>query len=370
MDKEQTHSILIVDDVVQNIQVIANILDFGGYKIAFAQSGKEAIERVEQNKFDLILLDVMMPQMDGFETAQKLKQMPLAKDIPIMFLTARDDDDSIIKGFELGAVDYVTKPFNSAELIARIKTHIRLRKAEANLRESNRAKDKFFSIIARDLRNPFANVIESVNFIMENDKAITSPDTKTHLKQIADTARNGFLILENLLEWSQSQTGKIGYKPEKFSVNELIDKILIVFKSDAKKKDILLYKFIYRELSVYADKDMIKTVLRNLTSNAIKYTERGGEVTISAEEMDDYIEIAVVDTGIGIARDRIPKLFRIDETHITAGTSNEKGTGLGLLLCKELIEKNKGKIFVESTPGEGSKFKFTIPKDKNASNSD
>lgn len=369
MNKEQTHSILIVDDVVQNIQVIANILDFGGYKIAFAQSGKEAIERVEQNKFDLILLDVMMPQMDGFETAEKIKQMPLAKNIPIMFLTARDDDESIIKGFEIGAVDYVTKPFNSAELIARIKTHIRLRKAEANLRESNHAKDKFFSIIARDLRNPFTNVIDSVNYIIQNDNSITNTDTKKHLKQIADAAGEGFSILENLLEWSQSQTGKIRYNPKILSINELIDEMIMVFKNDAKKKDILLYKFIYRELSAYADKDMIKTVLRNLTSNAIKYTERGGEVTISAEEMDDYIEIAVVDTGIGIAHDRIPKLFRIDETHITAGTSNEKGTGLGLLLCKELIEKNKGKIFVESTVGEGSKFKFTIPTNENV-NSD
>ena len=179
---------------------------------------------------------------------------------------------------------------------------------------------------------------------------------------IHNASKRGYNLLENLLEWSRSQTGRIKRIPSKFFVKNIINENINLLNSNAKKKNITLKSDVNDELTAFADINMLTTVIRNLVSNALKFTNSGGSVCIKATDIQEVVQIAVTDTGIGISDENIEKLFRIDVTHSTSGTENEAGTGLGLILCKEFVEKNHGQIWVESEKGSGSSFIFTLPK--------
>jgi len=173
IDLEQNsgkHSILIVDDVAKNIQLVAKFLTHEGYNLFFAQSGESAIKQIAARTFDLILLDIMMPGMDGFEVCRKIKNQDKSKDIPVIFLTAKTDDEVIVKGFDIGGVDYITKPFNPIELIARVKTHLQMRSRELELEELNNTKDTLLSVISHDLRTPFFNIMSIGELLLKNYK--------------------------------------------------------------------------------------------------------------------------------------------------------------------------------------------------------
>ena len=175
-------SILVVDDIVKNIQVIANVLYDQGFHVEFATNGEEALEWLKSQNFDLILLDVMMPGMDGFEVCEKIKEMPCCNETPIIFLTAKTDVDSIAKGFEAGAVDYITKPFNIKELLVRVNTHIKIQEQRKEMEELNHTKDKFFSIIAHDLKNPFNTILGFSQFLMQYDNVSQEKYKAVYLK--------------------------------------------------------------------------------------------------------------------------------------------------------------------------------------------
>lgn len=368
-DRNKKFNILIVDDASKNIQVVASILKQKGYQMSFARNGKTALSHTETTTFDLILLDIMMPEMDGYEVCERLKKNPGTKDIPVIFLTAKTDTESVLKGFELGAVDYVTKPFNAAELLARVKTHLELKWAKEDLRNSrdqlqelNATKDKFFSIIAHDLRNPFNALISGSEMLVHYFEELEQEQIKEFIGEINMASKQAFNLLGNLLEWARSQTGRILYSPEKIKIDEIVQENMDLLEQNAKEKNIHLANEVEAETFAYADKDMITTVVRNIMANALKYTSNGGEVTIASKDAGDYREIWISDTGIGIEEEDMDKLFRIDTKHSTLGTADERGTGLGLILCKEFVEGNHGKIWVESKVGKGSHFKFTLPK--------
>ncbi len=368
-DTNKKFNILIVDDASKNIQVVANILKQEGYQMAFARNGKTALSRAETMPFDLILLDIMMPEMDGYEACERLKKNPETKDIPVIFLTAKTDKESVLKGFGLGAVDYVTKPFNAAELLARVKTHLELKLAKEDLRNSrdqlqelNATKDKFFSIIAHDLRNPFNALISGSDMLVHYFEELEQEQIKEFIEEINLASRQAFNLLGNLLEWARSQTGRILYSPEKISMDEIVQKNKDLLEQNAKEKNIHLANDVEPDTFVYADKDMIATVIRNLMTNALKYTPYGGKVTITSKNAGDFTETWISDTGAGIGKEDMDKLFRIDTKYSTLGTANERGTGLGLILCKEFVKGNHGKIWVKSEVGKGSDFKFTLPK--------
>ncbi|MCP4345005.1 MAG: hybrid sensor histidine kinase/response regulator [Desulfobacterales bacterium] len=356
--------VLIVDDVPKNIQVAANILQEQGYQMAFAQNGKTALSLVQSNKFDLILLDIMMPGMDGFEVCEQLKKDPATSNIPIIFLTAKTDTESIVKGFESGAMDYVTKPFNGSELLLRVKTHLELNHTKEKLREANATKDKFFSIIAHDLKNPFNAVLGLANLLTDQYDAFDERKKKVIIQDICQSSEQGYKLLENLLDWSRMQTGKVEWNPDKIDLYTYAFENTAFLKSNADSKKISLVSNIDRGAMVYADPNMTTMIIRNLVSNAIKFTKEGGEVTISSKNNGDHEEVTVSDNGVGIKDENKEKLFRIDVHHSTLGTSKEVGTGLGLILCKEFAEKNGGEIWVESEFGKGSNFRFTLPKKK------
>ena len=240
-------------------------------------------------------------------------------------------------------------------------------KYAAELKEQNMAKDKFFSIISHDLKGPF-NAILGFSDILSTDWDDYSDEERRHfIQNIHSSAKNTFKLLENLLEWAMAQTGKLTFSPVQFDLSMVANDVVILMREQAESKDIKLFTAVNFNTLVLADENMTRTIIRNLVSNAIKYTQKGGQVKIHCREIAEtrdepgMIEVCINDTGIGIEPALLPKLFRIDEKVRSSGTAQEKGTGLGLILCRELIEKNRGKIWVESEQGRGSRFCFTLP---------
>ncbi len=369
MYQNNNPKILIIDDIAENIKVVANVLKKHNFNISYAQSGKDGIARAKKVYFDLILLDIMMPEMDGFEVCKFLKKDNETKDIPVIFLTAKTDEDSLKKGFESGGIDFITKPFKTNELLARVNTHIQLKLVQEQLsrineeiQEANENKDKLLSIIAHDLRNPFSVLITFSKLIMDSFEEFSKEDILTYMKSFYETSKQGYSLLDNLLKWSKSQTGKMDIIPDSFEINDLVEETITLLNSQALNKHINLKNNVPEHILAFADINMVLTVLRNLITNAIKFTNEGGNVHISAEQNEKHVKISIIDDGVGMEAEDIDKLFRIDIKHSTSGTIGERGTGLGIILCKEFIEKNNGELLVESKPNVGSTFSFTLPK--------
>jgi PAS domain S-box-containing protein len=238
-------------------------------------------------------------------------------------------------------------------------------KAEAaniQLRELNASKDTFFSIIAHDLRGPLSSLHELTQLIEENLDSYSQDDLKELIVFQKTAAEILYKLLENLLTWSRVQRGMIVYQPQHIDIKWLVDRAVDLLNMQAEGKQITLKNLIHEQIFIYADVNMVDTVIRNLISNALKFTHSGGTVEISAQQDDHKIEMTVSDTGVGIEAENLQKLFRIDARYKRAGTAQEEGTGLGLILCKEFIERHNGKIWVESQVDKGSVFRFTLPK--------
>jgi signal transduction histidine kinase len=227
----------------------------------------------------------------------------------------------------------------------------------------NASKDKFFSIISHDLRSPFNVMLGFSQLIDENADRYSKAEIKTKVGKLRTSAEQLYALLENLLTWSRIQRGAMEYDPGNVDINEIVEDNIDLFTSRAEQKQITLRNFIAQETMVYADANVVSTVLRNLLSNAMKFTSSGGTIDVSAQPHgEQFLEVAVADTGMGIKEEDFSKLFRIDVQYTHVGTAGEKGTGLGLNLCKDLVEKNGGIIRFESEIGKGTTFKFTLPK--------
>jgi signal transduction histidine kinase len=357
--KNRKDQILVVDDQPENLKIIASILS-PEYALSIANNGMNALKILEKSIPDLILLDIMMPEMDGFEVCKKIRENKKTKDIPIIFLTAKTALEDIIKGFDSGAVDYITKPFNPAEMSVRVKNHLNLYHAKQEIEQINKEKDKFFSIIAHDLRSPFIAIVGFSKLLMEKANRNDLKGISKYAEIILNSSELVLDLQTNLMDWAQAQTGRMEFNPEHFEINKLINEIALLYQDIARTKSIRIQEELPQNISAFADKAMISTVIRNLVSNALKYTMPGGSVTITTSAGEQTITVSVTDTGVGIPEETIAKLFRIDENHSTPGTHDEMGTGLGLILCKEFVERHGGEISVESKEGTGSTFRFTI----------
>lgn len=251
------------------------------------------------------------------------------------------------------------------DITERKKAEDELKESEVRLRELNATKDKFFSIIAHDLKNPFNSIMGFSTILIDQVKEKDYGRIEEFAGYIHESSNRVMDLLQNLLEWASSQTGIMGFSPKYVDIVALINETSELLNDSARQKAITISWTIPDKADVFADKAMISTVLRNLISNAVKFTNLGGEIVISAEEKQSEILVSVKDKGIGIGKDDLGKLFRIEKTYSTTGTNNEKGTGLGLILCKDFIEKHKGEIWVESELGKGATFYFTVPLEKN-----
>jgi len=353
--------ILIVDDMVQNIKFLGSILRDQGYLLSFSLNGEEALKIFETQRFDIVLLDIMMPGMSGFDVCKQIKQKQKYNDIPIIFISASSEIQSIIKGFKLGAVDYITKPFQPDELLARVQTHLELKQTKEQLIETITTKDKIFSIIAHDIKNPLNAIHGTCDLFSEFFDDLTEDEMLSYISQIKSSGNSLIKLLDNLLEWSRIQIGRINVNAEIIYMNAIIDSTFNILLQQAEAKQIQLISTIDDSTQVYGDSNMISTVIRNLVSNAIKYTHHEGKVTIYSKTMNDHEEITISDTGTGIPPDKLDTIFQIKDCSMP-GTDGETGTGLGLIICKDFICKNNGSIWVESEVGVGTDFKFTIPR--------
>lgn len=232
---------------------------------------------------------------------------------------------------------------------------------EIKLIELNATKDKFFSIIAHDLKNPVNSIVGFSEHLIDCVEAKNYGQIVDFTNIILQSSRTAMDLLVNLMEWALSQSGRMEFNPEHFKIGTIINEVIDLLKGSADQKSITMVNSLSYDGTVYADKSMIGTVIRNLISNAVKFTNPSGKITVSSEVKMDELIISVTDTGIGIPQERIDKLFKISENISTQGTNKEKGTGLGLILSKEFIEKHNGKIWVESTVGVGTTFKFSLP---------
>ena len=361
--------LLVVDDVQTNVLLLKALLSKDGYGILVANNGQEALEVIRNENPDLILLDVMMPGMDGFEVAERLKSEEFRCEIPIIFLTALDDTQSIVNGFKLGVGDFISKPFRKEELMVRIKHQLSLVAARRIIEEKNEelrktiaGRDKMYSVIAHDLRSPMASMKMLLNTIMmsvEKDKI--DPDIFDMLEMSNKTSEEVFSLLDNLLKWTKSQLGKLTVIPQKLDISELADGVVEVMNSVAEVKHIKLIRTDHESFFVYVDIEMIKSILRNLISNAVKFSNPDSEIKVGIKAEDGKVIVSVTDSGKGIKKEDQHKLLK-DSTHFTTyGTNSEEGSGLGLLLCRDFARKNGGELWFESEENLGSVFSFSLP---------
>jgi hypothetical protein len=361
--------LLVVDDVQTNVLLLKALLSKDGYGILVANNGQEALEVIRNENPDLILLDVMMPGMDGFEVAERLKSEEFRCEIPIIFLTALDDTQSIVNGFKLGVGDFISKPFRKEELMVRIKHQLSLVAARRIIEEKNEelrktiaGRDKMYSVIAHDLRSPMASMKMLLNTIMmsvEKDKI--DPDIFDMLEMSNKTSEEVFSLLDNLLKWTKSQLGKLTVIPQKLDISGLADGVVEVMNSVAEVKHIKLIRTDHESFFVYVDIEMIKSILRNLISNAVKFSNPDSEIKVGIKAEDGKVIVSVTDSGKGIKKEDQHKLLK-DSTHFTTyGTNSEEGSGLGLLLCRDFARKNGGELWFESEENLGSVFSFSLP---------
>ena len=363
------YKILIVDDVMSNVLLLKVLLTNEKFAIATASNGRQALEQVEKENPDLVLLDVMMPDMSGFEVAQHLKSSPKTADIPIIFLTALNSTADIVKGFQVGANDFISKPFNKEELIIRVTHQISLVAAKRlilskteELQRTIAGRDKLYSVIAHDLRSPMGSIKMVLNMLILNLPVEKIGAEMYELLTMANqTTEDVFSLLDNLLKWTKSQIGKLNVVYQDVDLVEVTDSVIEIFSMVASLKKIKIREMKPEKMMVNADIDMLKTVVRNLLSNAIKFSKENSEVLVKMEEVDGMAVVSVQDHGCGISEEGQKKLLHTDTHFSTFGTNNEEGSGLGLLLCKDFVVKNGGKLWFTSKEGVGSVFSFSIP---------
>ena len=361
------YKILVVDDVMSNVLLLKILLTNEQFQVITCSNGNSCLELARTEHPDLILLDVMMPDISGFDTCSELRKDEETKDIPVIFLTALNNPADLVHGFQVGGNDFLTKPFNKEELVMRVMHQISLVAAKRiivsqniELRRTISNRDKMYSVIAHDLRSPMASIRMVLNLLVN---AIPPETIGQELFDLIDKANRESEethdLLDSLLKWTKSQTGRLNVVLQEFDLAEVVPGVVDIFVMIAETKHIKLNLNIEEGVEVNADKDMLKTVIRNFISNAIKFSNENSTIDISVKNEAPMARISVRDHGVGISADRIATLFSDGKT--TYGTANEEGSGLGLQLCKDFAVKNGGDVEVTSIEGEGSTFSVLVP---------
>jgi two-component system, sensor histidine kinase and response regulator len=353
--------ILIVDDNNKNLQVTASLLKNEGYLISLAQNAENALAQLNELIPDLILLDIMMPGVDGLELCRIIKKNRKLQDIPVIFLTAKSQTDDLAAGFEAGGVDYINKPFNREELLIRVKNHIELASSRKKIIEMNLMRDKLYSIIAHDIRSPFSSISLTLSAITNGYLDTGSDEFKEIMIHLEKTANETSIMLDNLLEFTRMQSRAISMTTRSLALYPVIMESIQLLKGNADKKNLTITHDVPDNITASFDEISMSAVFRNIIFNSIKFTPENGMIHISAGEENDYAFVRVSDTGIGLSESLIKKIFINNEHYTSPGTNKEQGSGLGSFIIKDFVSKNRGKLKINSTPGKGTEILVYLP---------
>ncbi len=363
-------SILIIDDNKHIRTQINLVLKLEGYKTFMASNGLEGVQMAHDAHPSLVICDIMMPEMDGYGVLSTLRNDPKTADIPFLFLSAKAEKHDIRQGMNLGADDYLWKPFSTEDLIkaiqARLDRHEMTRRVMSEklspLANVSLTRDKFLALMTHDLKSAFTGVIGLAELMSAKYTDMSPEEFDETLQLMNETVQSTYGLLDSFLEWSRLQIGGMSATPRNFDVQPNTQRVISLLSANSSHKKITLVNAVPEETKIFADERMTEAILRNLLYNAVKFTPLGGKVTVSSNDEGEMVRISVEDTGIGISEEDIVRLLEPENEFTTLGTFGEKGTGLGVLFCRELAEKNRGDLRVESVKNHGSTFSFTLPK--------
>lgn len=365
-EKHQTRpfKVLLIDDDESIVKTIEKILVNKNYIIYSSLSGQDALTHISNIIPDIILLDILMPKMDGYEVCKAIKQDSRFENVPVIFITESNDPDNIIKAFESGGVDYILKPFNHKALLARLDTHLQLKVSQETLKELNKVKLKFFSIMTRDIKDHLIGVKGIADFLVQDLEQDCESNTEgiKMAKILQDDSKRLYELLENLIEWASIEIGQMTFNPKEISIKEFIAEKIQLLQFYATDKKLIVNLDCEDDIILKTDPEALKTIFLKILSNAIKYNNPKGTIDIKIIRKKNKCVFSIIDTGIGMDADVINNIFRLDTPHPkTIGTAEEKGAGLGLIICKSIIDKLNGKILIESKKFRGANVTFEIP---------
>jgi two-component system, sensor histidine kinase and response regulator len=373
-------TVMVVDDVAANLQVMASELERGGYAVVVAQGGEEAIERAALVRPDLILLDVLMPGIDGFETCRQLKSAAATRDIPVIFMTALSDTPQKLAGFDVGAVDYVTKPLDGTEVLARVRTQVALaemrrqladrnaqlaqevavrHQAEAALQRSNAELEQLAYVASHDMQEPLRMIASYLQLVEQRYQDKLDADGREFIGYAVDGAKRMQVLINDLLTYSRVGTKARPFEPVALQavVETALTHLRIAIEESSARVDVAAS---LPKAHVQGDATQLVQLMQNLIANAIKFRGSASpEVRVECRDDGAAWCLQVRDNGIGIEPAYFERIFVLFQR--LHGRGAYPGTGIGLALCKRIVERHGGRIWVESTPGQGSAFCFTLP---------
>lgn len=365
--------VLAVDDTAHNVELLADLLLAQGYEVETQQDAQVALRAVQARRPDLILLDIMMPNMDGFEFCRRLKSDPHTADIPVIFISALHDTTNIVKGFEVGAVDYITKPFKQQEVLARVASQLTLARQHVQIEGQHRQQMHYFETLAKmrqqfiqgathDLKNPLHIVLGYAGLLEGMSGAEFDETGQTLVQGIINGAQKMQALIDEMLDLAQLETGRTELEIGEVGVYTLLQHVKDSYVGmAAQKRQQLTVAPDVSAAKVFVDINRFIRALENLVTNAIKYTPEGGQIELSATQSGDEVIVSVQDNGLGIPAESMVNLFEPFYRVNTSAHREQDGTGLGLSIVKTIIEQHNGRVTVESTIGQGSTFRLHIP---------
>ncbi len=361
--------ILIVDDNPRNIQVVGNLLSQEGYPTAFAVNGEQALEQAGADHFDLILLDVMMPGMDGFAVCEHLKKDEKTREIPIIFLTAKTDTESIVKGFDVGAFDYVTKPFIGRELLARVRSRLRekvlqdeLKRRYEEIRRLETMRESLTHMILHDLKNPLSGITGYAGLLEMNPAVAADPKASAQVGSILNCARTMIDMTMAILDVSKMESGRMPLTIEAVALHTVLRVVVDGLAPHLERSSVEMAIHLPPDLpKLRADREILRRILVNLLGNAVRFSPKNGVITFRAERAGAEVRLIVSDQGPGIPEAFRERIFEKYAQVDLRESDRKMSTGLGLTFCKMAVEAHGGRIGVSGEPGNGSDFWLLLP---------
>jgi two-component system sensor histidine kinase/response regulator len=356
--------LLVVDDEPSNVEILCDLLEALDYRTVGVGSGEAALAAARERRPDLVLLDVMMPGMDGYEVCRRLRADPHTAGIPVVFVTALSGSDDKVKGIEAGGDDFLTKPFSRPVLVARIRSLLRMKEAQQALAESYRRlkeleelKDDLTRMVVHDLKSPLTGILGSLELVLDGDAGPLAPEQRRLLADARERGGDALRMVDNLLDLSQLEESSVRLQPRDLDVARLLREVVDDWHVRAEREGARLAVEGPAGVGIRADEGMLRRVLANLIGNALRHGGPGVAVRVSAVPAEDGVKVSVADNGRGVPETEHEAIFRKYGRADAGGASS----GLGLTFCKLAVEAHGGRIWVQSRPGEGAIFHFVLP---------